>query len=229
MTALPLVDCEPYGTRLLEKRCVRRYELANGNPKGRTGHAREVQRARQNFRLCTECEVGKARAGGDQVGEVHETEARGAPPPVEPPPAVEPPNPPAPAPAPSAGPPASKERDVKTKTCKVVDCPNQFEVAKGNRKHCDEHQDPKDRAGLEVEGKAKRRAAHDLNKAIGDSNETPAATNRKPTQRKRTAKAATSAPAAGVVSAKELLELAGFEVREVPTPAGTLLFVEEAA
>lgn len=220
MTSLTLVDCEPYRGRLTTAACVRRHELANGDPKGRTGRAREVQRARQSYRHCTGCEVGAARAAGEQVGEGHATQARGtAPAALEAPT----PNSPASAPAPSAGPPAAKkENSVKTKTCKVVDCPNQFGAGKGNRKYCDEHRDPADRKGLEIEGKAKRAAAAALNSALGARS--PAAKKR--AGRKR---AATPAAVEGIVSPKELLELAGFEVREVPTPAGTMLFIEDAA
>lgn len=224
MTVLPLVECEPYGSRLSHAACVRRYELANGNPKGRSGRAREVQRARNTFGLCTGCDVGAARAEGKQVGQVHEAEPRGTPPPAEPPPAVTTQHPPASEPAPSAGSPAPKENHVKTKTCKVVDCANEFEVAKGNRKYCDEHRDPAARKGLEVEGSKKKAAADALNSAVGDS--APPPKKRRPTKRKR---AATPAPSEATVSPKDLLELAGFQVREVPTPAGTMLFVEDAA
>lgn len=70
-----LVDCEPYGARLLEERCVERYEKAqtiSTSGKGKKpGHEAMLNGVRRGvLAACKDCAVGKARAGARERDEV---------------------------------------------------------------------------------------------------------------------------------------------------------------
>jgi hypothetical protein len=61
-----LVDCEPYGARLMESMCVKRYANAQtinhsgkGVPRGNTAIRNGIRRAALSF--CADCKVGAKR------------------------------------------------------------------------------------------------------------------------------------------------------------------------
>ncbi len=219
MTTLELVDCGPYMCRLTEAACIQRHTLANATPRGNGRKANEIHQAKLKFRHCMGCEDGAQRAAGESVGETHHVEPRGEGPGPTPEPNI-----PAPTPAIS-----KKEKTVALKTCAVIDCANEFQVGygMGNRKYCDEHRTPVDRAGLEVEG-GRPSAASEANQALERAtvDDAPSAPPRKRTAKTRPKPATPDAQVdREIPSPRVLLELAGYQVDEVATPAGVALFV----
>ena len=97
------------------------------------------------------------------------------------------------------------------RTCKVEGCAAEF-VATTSRRYCDDHRDPATRS-------TKKKAAKKAKK------------KRPPLHVPNDAQASPWPPSApsSTTSPRELLELAGYRVREVVAPAGVMLLVEDVA